>query len=383
MYDSIQKTGLSSPLIKTIKAMNFSSLTPIQTEGIPLILEGKNVILSSQTGSGKTLAYLLPLFERLDPSLRSAQAVILVPTHELAAQVNRSVKDLQAKSQIALRSAMIIGNVNIKRQIDMLKDKPQIIIGTSGRILELIKKRKIAAHTVKTIVIDEADKMLDEHNIDTTCSVIKTTLRDRQLILASASIRKSTIAAARDISAEFITAAPKESSAIPTSIQHGFVVVEQRDKIDTLRRLLHATKGKRIIVFTSQSDNIAMICEKMRYQNFHVSCLYGAMHKEERAKELSAFRSGKNNILLATDVAGRGLHFDAVDLVIHLNIAESPKDYMHRAGRCGRNGHTGESICIASARELPFLKKYEKQLHIELTEFILSHGKILQKRRKK
>lgn len=372
----IIESGINPDLELALKKLSIKEFTPIQAQAIPAILKGNNVVMESATGSGKTLAYLLPLFTTIDGTLPTAQAIVLVPTHELALQVNEVAKHLAKYSGINVKSAIIMGNVNITRQIDQLKTKPQLIIGTPGRIHELIKKRKIAAHTVKTIVIDEADKMLDKLNEENVKAVIKTTLKDRRFIFASASIPKETLVSAKAICEDFEHINAK-SSEIPKNIEHLYITVEKRDKVDTLRKLIYALKPKRAIVFTNQSENIQAVHEKLVFQKFNISCLYGAMQKADRAKQIQAFKSGKNNILLASDVAGRGLHFEQVDYVIHLNIAESPKDYIHRAGRCGRNGYKGVSICIATERELSFLKTYERKLKIKIAKRELEKGKLV------
>ena len=173
---------LNSQITLALQKEDITVPTDVQAQVIPLSLQNKDLIVQSQTGTGKTLSFLLPLFERLQPTRRETQAIILVPTHELAIQIQRQIERLSLNSDIKLLSAPIIGNVNIMRQIDKLKEKPQIIVGSSGRILELIKKKKISAHTVKTIIVDEADKMVDKSNYDAVKAVIDTTLRDRQLL---------------------------------------------------------------------------------------------------------------------------------------------------------------------------------------------------------
>jgi len=178
--------SLSQVLVDALSKENIVAPTEVQTKVIPLILENKDLIVQSQTGSGKTLAYLLPLFERLKNATKEMSTLVLVPTHELAVQIQRQIERLAENSGLKISGVPIVGNVNILRQIERLKEKPQIIVGTAGRILELIKKKKISAHTIKTIVIDEADKLMDKNNLESIKSVIKTTLKDRQMLLFSA-----------------------------------------------------------------------------------------------------------------------------------------------------------------------------------------------------
>ena len=181
---NFDELGINAPLVEALKKQNIDSPTVIQEKLIPVMLEGRDIAAKSQTGSGKTLSYLVPLFMKVDTSLRSTQAIVLTPTHELAVQVQRQAKLLSESSKTGVRSALIIGGANPVRQIEALKEKPQIVIGSAGRILELIKKKKIQAHTVKTLVIDEADRMLDSLNIDNVRQVVKTTLKDsRQTVI--------------------------------------------------------------------------------------------------------------------------------------------------------------------------------------------------------
>lgn len=374
MKNTFENMNLKKEIIVALKRIGITKPTVIQEKSIPLLYAGKDIIMESQTGSGKTLAYLLPIYEKIDLSLRSTQAVILVPTHELALQVQDVAKSLSKSLNQSINSAIIMGNVNINRQVEVLKSKPQIVIGTSGRIFELIKKRKIAAHTVKTIVIDEADRLLDTQNLEQTKAVIKTTLRDRQLVFVSASIPPNTIKTIGSLTEEFTHIKAVEETTIPAQINHQYIVVDKRDKLTVLRSILTAVAPKKAIIFTSQSDNINVIHEKLLYHNYKLSYLYGGLMKAQRTKELHNFKSGKTNLLLATDIAARGLHFDNIDYVIHLNIAESSEEYVHRAGRTGRNNKKGTSICIVTEREIAFLKQYEKELKFKFQKKRLIKG---------
>jgi len=183
MSEPFIKLGLSKELAQALQDSRIETPTPVQQQVIPLALTGKDVVGQSATGTGKTLAYLLPLLQKIDAGRRETQAIVLAPTHELAIQIQRQLEELIQKSGLPIASAPMIGNVNISRQIDKLKEKPHILVGSSGRILELIQKRKLSAQTVKTIVLDEADRLLDDNNRDSVKAVIKATQRDRQLML--------------------------------------------------------------------------------------------------------------------------------------------------------------------------------------------------------
>ena len=230
--------NIKDTIVEALAKQNINEPTPIQGEAIPKILENLDVILESETGSGKTLAYLLPLIEKVNYEKRENQFLILVPTHELALQVNEVLNKMADLSLEPIKSIVIMGDVNIKRQVEKLRDKPQFVIGSPGRILELIKLKKISAHTVKTIVIDECDKLLDENNIDMVKNVIKTTLKDRQIILASATVGDEIKSISNEImkTPEVINCT-REVKVNP-NITHQYIVCDKRDKILILRKLM-------------------------------------------------------------------------------------------------------------------------------------------------
>ncbi|QGU95981.1 DEAD/DEAH box helicase [Clostridium bovifaecis] len=363
---SFDKLGLNSNLIKGLYKEGIKNPTAIQEKAIPLSLENKDIIGQSETGSGKTLAYLLPMFQKIDSSKREMQAIILAPTHELVMQIDKQIKSLSLNSEISITSAPIIGEANIKRQIEKLKEKPHIIVGSSGRILKLIKDRKISAHTVKTIVIDEGDKLLDEKNLGTVKDIIKTTMKDRQLMLFSATINERTLDISKNLmkDPEIIKIESKE--LVNPNINHMSFLSEQRDKIEVLRKLIAAIKPERAIIFINRSEEIDITTSKLKYHNLKVDAIYGSAVKEERQRALEGFRSGKIQLLVASDLAARGLDIKDVTHIFNLDLPEDPKEYLHRVGRTGRAGKEGTAISIVSERELPLIDKYKRTFNIEI-----------------
>lgn len=367
--------GINENLIDGLKKQGIEKPTYIQKRVIPVMLEGKDIIAQSETGSGKTLAYLLPLFMKTDISEKSTQALVLTPTHELAVQVNNQLKILAENSGSAVSSALAIGGANIERQIERLKAKPPVVIGSAGRILDLIKKRKIQAHTVKTIVIDEADRMLDEANIEAVKSVIKTTLRERQVVLLSASMDKKTIKTASEFMKEPVII-EREKGLIPKNIEHFYITADKRDGIVVLRKILAGEKPKKVIVFINKPDNIQVLCEKLNFHGIKAGGIYGTAHKNDRKNVMDAFREGRINVLVASDIGARGLDFDDVEYVINLDMPEEPVFYQHRAGRTGRNGAKGKVVTVAAPFEKKLISRYEKALGIKFSEKMMSYGKI-------
>lgn len=372
-----KELGISLPLIKGLKEEKITAPTKIQEAVVSKVLENKNVIARSETGSGKTLAYLLPIYEKILKEEKGMKVLILVPTHELAMQVHRQIQRLSKNAELDINSATIFGDVNINRQIENLKKKPQIIIGTTGRILELMKKKKITAHTIQTIVIDEADKMLDKNNIKGVRDVIKCCMRDTQILFFSASIRKNTIEEAKVMAPDPEIIKTEENFTIPKNIQHMYLVVERRDKIETLRKLAKSMNPAKAMVFINKVTDIEEATEKLQYHHYSAECIHGSNIKKDRKKVIEDFKNGKLQFLIATDIAARGLHIEGVTAVFHLSIPEEPLDYLHRAGRTGRGEEKGLSISIVTQEEVKRIKAYQKAFGINILPKKMYQGKVV------
>lgn len=369
--------GLKDSLITGLEKEGITEPSAIQCKCFKPVEEGKNVILYAKTGSGKTLAYLLPVYNRQDEELQKGmEVIILVPTHELCMQVVKQADRLSKNSGIQLKAAAVTGGANIRRQTERLKEKPRIVVGTAGRVLELIKKRKITAHTIKTIIIDEADKMLSRDNIEGVLAVRKCVMRDTQIVFASASINGDTIANAEVIAPEVKLIKAEETVKMPESISHGYIVSPPKRKIETLRSLLSALKGEKTMVFINRTSDNETAYEKLKYHKYDVVCLNGSTQKLDRKKAIESFKSGKNHILIATDIAARGLHIDNVKNIISISVSEEPADYLHRAGRCGRNGSKGFSVLVVTEKEERLIKKYEKSLGIKINKMYMKNGRL-------
>jgi len=369
--------GISEKLSRCLEKNGIVTPTYIQQKAIPEILKGNEVIAKSETGSGKTFAYLLPIYEKVDATKRTTQAIILTPTHELAIQVHKEAQMLSEGDGVEARAALIIGGANIIRQMDKLKEKPQVVIGSAGRILDLIKKKKIQAHTCEIIVIDEADRMLEKINIEDVKGIIKTTLQSkRKILLFSASIDKVTKDAAEEIMSTAPIVIEKEDSILPKEIEHFCIVAEKRDKIVVLRKIIAGLKPRRTIVFINDPDNIEVMVEKLNHHGLKAGGIYGAAHKEQRKTVMNAFLEGRTDILVASDIGARGLDFEGVDVVVNLDISEEAVYYQHRAGRTGRNGHKGTVISIAESYEKKLLSRYEREFNIKIEEKVMLYGKL-------
>ncbi|BAE83563.1 hypothetical protein DSY1774 [Desulfitobacterium hafniense Y51] len=368
--EALEKEGIVQP-------------TEIQKLTIPLILSNRDVAGQSETGSGKTLAYLLPVLQKIDRNKRENQVLVLTPTHELALQVQRQIQDLSRHLAATITSAAIIGNVNIARQIEKLKEKPHIIVGSAGRILELIQKRKISAQSLKTIVLDEADQLLDERNIQTVKAVLKTAYKDSQILLFSATLSQDAIEQAagflKDPAVQRIT---MKATVVPTIIHQHFMC-EQRDKLELLRKLVRHLEPGRALIFINKTEEIEKTVERLSYHGLDAVAISGASQKENRRQAMADFRAGKTQLLVASDLAARGLDIKNITHIFNLDIPEEPQLYLHRVGRTGRAGQSGVAVSLVTQRELPLLHKIENSLKISIPLRRLSFGKVIGEKEEK
>lgn len=373
--------GLDEAMIEALKKEKISKANEVQQK-VFAADEEKDLMVQSETGSGKTLAYLLPIYKKLVPVEKGLKSIILVPTHELAMQVTRQVEALSKHSGHQVKAVPIVGNVNINRQIEKLKEKPQIVVGTTGRIFELIKKKKITAHTVKTIVIDEADKMLDRNNIEGVKAVIKCCMKDTKIQMFSASLSKQTIESGKNILKDpVIIQLGSTKTSIPKNIKHIYFEVERRDKLEMLRKLGSSIKPKKAMIFVNKVSDIEELTQKLQYHHYNAECIHGSNVKKDRKKVIDAFKNNKLQYLIASDIAARGLHFEDVSTIFHISIPENPNDYLHRAGRTGRNGKEGLSILLVTKKELSLVHQYEKEFGIKITPYRIYKGKIVSNKR--
>jgi len=380
--NTFNQLGLDESLVNALQLQGIVEPTAIQEQAIPFILAARDVLGQSETGTGKTLAYLLPIFQKIDTQKKETQAMILTPTHELAIQIQREMETLSKNSGIAVTSTAIIGNVNIARQIEKLKQKQHIIVGSSGRILELIQKKKIVAQTVKTIVLDEADRLLDENNASLVKSVIKTTLSRTQLLLFSATLPPTTYQKASELLKTPEVIRVTDKIMIAPTVEHMFFLAEQRDKIEVLRKLIRVIIPTRALIFINKSEEIEKMVEKLKYHGLEAEGIYGGANKSERKKAMDDFRSGKSTLLVASDLAARGLDIKGITHVFNLDLPEDPQLYLHRVGRTGRAGNSGIAISIVNSKEVVYLKRLESAFEIKISPKEMFQGKIINPRKK-
>lgn len=359
---------INNDLILILKEMNITTPTDAQKKIIPLVKNNGDYIFVSKTGSGKTFAYLLPLAEKLNPEIKNPEILILAPTSELCGQIYREIKKLN------ISTALLIGGNNIKKQIESLKSKPKIIVGTWSRILELSNLKKLKMHNINTIILDEGDRLMEDENLVGVKDVIKKTLKDRRILYFSASINESSLNKLKEIMKE-----PEEIyvniEEIPKDISHYYLNVERRKKVEIIRKIILGHNFKRTIVFVNNPHTITDVWEKLKYHNMTTTALFGSKNKNIRKKAIQDFNSGKCQILVTSDLTSRGIHFDNVECVLHFDIPKDFSTYQHRSGRTGRN-NSGVSIILNSHLDSNKIKALEKKFNIEIIESKMYEGKL-------
>jgi ATP-dependent RNA helicase DeaD len=358
-------TDLQLPpdLVDALAKQEITEPTPVQSAALPVLLAGKDAYLNAPTGTGKTLAYLLPLMVRIDPAQAATQVAIVSPTHELAIQIHRQSCELAQNAGRAIRSVLLIGGTATARQIEKLKSKPHVVVGSPGRIVELIERGKLKTTHLGAIVIDEADRLLQDESLKWVQKIVGLAPPGRQLIFASATIEPQTREVLGTLSPEVVTLSPS-TEAVSENIQHLYLICEERDKPDILRSLLHALELPRSIVFVHRNEVAERVAAKLAHHKLAVADLSAGLDKLDRKHAMDGIRSGAINIMIASDLAARGLNIPAVTHVFNLDVPTTSKAYLHRVGRTGRAGAQGTAISLLTEVEARLVRRYEQELGI-------------------
>lgn len=362
MNDSIFKDGIqfselniSDELMHAITDLGYQSTTSIQTQAIPLLLEGKDVIGRSNTGTGKTAAFGIPAIHIMDPEMNKPQVLVLAPTRELAVQISIEMEKY-AKNIKGIKIATLYGGVPMDRQIRQLK-QANVIVGTPGRIQDHMRRRTLRLNTVQYVVLDEADEMLSMGFVEDINNILSKTPNSRQTTLFSATMPPSIVKISNEYLKDPVTVDVMNSVGKQASIDQLYYIVPGRNKKDALTLLLRKNNLKRTIIFSNTKSMVDDLAVNLREQNFKAAGLHGDLPQQVRSQVLNEFRSGNTNILIATDVAARGIDIDDVDCVINFDLPQSHEYYVHRIGRTGRAGKTGLSLTLVSGRQQIFRLK--------------------------
>ena len=377
--------NINASLIEKLDSLSIKEPTAVQAKAMPLISAGKNIMFQSETGTGKTFAYLLPLLTRLmateNPG-KNVRLMIASPTYELASQIKGQIQAISG-----IKCALLIGGAPIARQIDMLKEKPEVVIGGPARLLELIHLKKLKADAIETLVLDEADRLLAKELRDDTEALLERLPVKVQLIGNSATVSDYTrtiLQKARDgLSRGAAVEDRIELLTLPMEdvlrkrITHWAIFAERRDKIDTLRKFINAVKPEKLLVFTGRNDQIDNITSKLQFKDIERASLSSRTDKKERKAAIDRFRSGKIKVLVTTDLTSRGLDIPGITHVVQMDLPEKEDFFIHRSGRTARAGKTGINCVIGDAFEMQNYAKLEKKLKIVVYPKMLYKGALV------
>ena len=362
---NFSELNISESTLKSLERMGFEEATPIQAGTIPLAVEGHDIIGQAQTGTGKTVAFGVPLIEKVDPKEPTIQALVIAPTRELAIQCSEELHKIGYGKRSKILS--VYGGQDISRQIRALKNKPQIIVGTPGRILDHIKRRTLKLENVKTLVLDEADEMLNMGFIEDINAILENVPSERQTLLFSATMPP----AIRKIADTFMTEPEsvkiKAKELTVDNIEQFFVKSQEREKFDILSRLLNVQKPELAIVFGRTKRRVDELSHALSIRGYIAEGIHGDLSQAKRLSVLRQFKENKIDVLVATDVAARGLDISGVTHVYNFDIPQDPESYVHRIGRTGRAGKSGVAVTFVTPREMSYLRIVEETTKKRMT----------------
>lgn len=364
--------GLSSELLRAIKEQGYHTPTPVQQQAIPLILEGMDIIVLSQTGTGKTAGFTLPMLHRLNIEKKGKQAVralILTPTRELAAQVGESVNTY--KKYLPLKSSVIFGGVNISPQIKNLRNGVDILVATPGRLLDHVSQKTIDLSKVEILVLDEADRMLDMgfiHDIRKILSLLPTR---RQSLLFSATFTNEikTLGETFLKSPKMIEATKRNTTA--EGVSQVIYPVDSKQKRSLLSFLIESESWRQVLVFTRTKHGANRLSQQLEQDGITSTAIHGNKSQAARTKALANFKQGVVRVLVATDIAARGLDINQLPFVVNYELPFVPEDYVHRIGRTGRAGYEGKAVSLVCIDEHKLLKDIERLLRKEIPKVVI------------
>ena len=377
---SFTTLGLCDPILKAIQETGYTSPTPIQKKAIPLILKGGDVLAAAQTGTGKTAGFTLPLLERMVQNHQSSgthrgqpkrhiRALILTPTRELAAQVGENV-ETYAK-YLPYKSTIVFGGVNINRQITTIKQGIDILIATPGRLLDLVSQNVVDLSKVETLVLDEADRMLDMGFIHDIKKIVRLVPKNRQTLLFSATFSKEI----KELASGFQTnpslvevAAQNTASERVEQVVHP---VDKERKRELLYKLIDEGRWQQVLVFTRTKHGANKLCEYLVNQRIRAAAIHGNKSQGARTKALADFKEKQIRVLVATDIAARGIDIDQLPHVVNFELPNVPEDYVHRIGRTGRAGREGEAVSLVCVDENDFLRGIERLIGQKIKKVII------------
>jgi ATP-dependent RNA helicase RhlE len=369
--NSFESLGLSAELLRAVAEQGYSTPTPVQREAIPLILAGRDLLARAQTGTGKTAGFTLPLLQRLahggaTSGKRRVRALVLTPTRELAAQVAASVAAYGA--HLPLRSTAVFGGVNIRPQTALLAKGVDIVVATPGRLLDHAQQRTIDLRSVEIFVLDEADRMLDMGFIHAIRHVLKLLPERKQSLMFSATFSRDIERLATSLLRDPAEVSVAAQNVPAERIEHRVHPVDAGRKRDLLAHLISSGEWGQVLVFTRTKHGANRLARQLDQDGLTSAAIHGNKSQAARIKALADFKAGNVRVLVATDIAARGLDIEQLPYVVNYELPNVPEDYVHRIGRTGRAGRTGQAVSLVSAEERPLLKGIESLLRQRLEQ---------------
>jgi superfamily II DNA/RNA helicase len=346
--------GVSPDILKILDKLSLTSPTPIQKQAIPVALKGTDIVGIAQTGTGKTFAFGIPIIQKLLSS--SGQALVLVPTRELALQVNESIRKLA--DRLNINTIVLIGGENISRQFFELKRRPRLIIATPGRLIDHLKRKSIKLDQIKTLVLDEADMMLDMGFLPQIEEILRSVPKERQTMLFSATMPVLIANLATKYLKLPIRIEVAPQGTIVKNVTQEMIVLEAKDKMKYLEKIIKENEGS-ILIFVRTRYGVKNIAKKLISNGHKATEIHSDLSQGQRKRALDSFKSGRSRIMVATDVAARGLDVKGIELVINYDLPDSSSDYVHRIGRTARAGKKGKAISLATPGQLKNIKAIE------------------------
>jgi ATP-dependent RNA helicase DeaD len=359
--------GLSDTSLQALQDVGYEQPSPIQEQAIPVLMEGRDMIGQAQTGSGKTAAFGLPMIEHVDPTAQEVQALVLTPTRELCIQVTQALRTYGSRKGVDV--VAVFGGAPIRSQQAQLRDGGQIVVGTVGRVLDLIQRASLILHSCRFVVLDEADEMLDLGFLEDVERILAITPNSRQTALFSATMPPPIRALADRYLYDPVTVKVKNATLTVDSVEQFSVEVKPGDKADRLGEVLRAERPDQAIVFTRTKIRCDQLYRKLRDRGMNVRALHGDMSQGQRDGVMLAFKGGRVPILVATDVAARGLDISTVTHVVNFDVPTSPDGYVHRIGRTGRVGRAGRAITFVEPRQQRELAAIERHIGTAITQW--------------
>ena len=350
---------LNDKILKAVKDMGFEAASPIQAKAIPLQMEGKDIIGQAQTGTGKTAAFGIPLLQKVDPKNKKLQAIALCPTRELAIQVAEEIRRL-AKYMHGVKVLPIYGGQEIGKQIRSLKDGTQIIIGTPGRVMDHMRRKTVKFDQVHTVILDEADEMLNMGFLEDMETILSQLPEERQTVMFSATMPEAIARIAKNFQKEPETVrVVKKELTVPKVAQY-YYEVKPKNKVEVMCRLLDMYAPKLSVVFCNTKRQVDELVEALQGRGYFAEGLHGDLKQAQRDKVMNSFRNGRTEILIATDVAARGIDVDDVEAVFNYDIPQDDEYYVHRIGRTGRAGREGKAFSFVVGKEVYKLRDIQR-----------------------